>query len=314
MPSIEYDSESFPSGSIPNGNHQLSVTWDDILWAAITVGRPDLYHVFEHGHASIYEALFRWSLIRMSLEQHGYGTRIHRTAAFKHMDPSEKGSVNYFLGLVMCKLFSTKLLNAPWCWHLDVWRDDLDPVLLKGRSRPDMVAQSASSNQWHAFECKGRASTPGTTEKNKAKQQAQRIVSVGGTNCTLHVGTITYFRGDVLKFFWKDPEAKSEPIEIPRPGDIWGRYYAPFIEAYLSRTPDAESTLTQGVSIEELDLTLKIHPQLSEPLFGRNWVSARRRARELRKELKNEEYQPDGLKVVAGTSWRSRFEERIRLR
>lgn len=46
---------------------ELDVTWDDILWAAVTVGRPSLHYVFQHGRASEYEALFRWSLIRMAL-------------------------------------------------------------------------------------------------------------------------------------------------------------------------------------------------------------------------------------------------------
>lgn len=107
MPSIEYESDAFPHGTVANGTHQLSVSWDEILWAAITVGRPDIYHVFQHGESSVYEALFRWSLIRMSLEQHGLGTRLHRTAAFKHIDPTEKGAINYFLGLVTCKPCTT---------------------------------------------------------------------------------------------------------------------------------------------------------------------------------------------------------------
>jgi hypothetical protein len=232
------------------------------------------------------------------------------------MDPTEKGSVNYFLGLVMCKLFATKLLNAPWCLHLDVWRDELDSVLLNGRSRADLVAQSASSGKWHAFECKGRASVPGTPEKDKAKEQAGRIVSVGGTVCTLHVGAITYFRGDVLKFYWRDPEPKHEPIEIPHPEDAWQTYYAPFVEVYSVRVSRGEDTIdpTQGVSVKELDMILRIHPKLAEPLLSQNWTLARSRARELRSVFKQDGFQPDGLMVIAGDSWRSRYEERVLLR
>ena len=141
MPFIDYDHDDFPIGRMPASGHRLTVTWDEILWAAITVGRPDLYHVFEHGESSLYEAVFRWSMIRMSLEQRGPGgNRLYRTPAFKHMDPTEKGAVNYFLGLVICKLFAARLLDAPWTLHLDIWRNILNPVLLAGRSRPDMVA------------------------------------------------------------------------------------------------------------------------------------------------------------------------------
>jgi hypothetical protein len=151
-PFIDYDHDGFPPATLPSYEHRLSVTWNEILWAAITVGRPDLYHVFEHGDGSLYEAIFRWSLMRMSLEQRGpVGTRLYRTDAFKHLDPTEKGAIGYFLGLVVCKLFAAKRLDSPWTLHLDVWRDILNPVLLPGRSRPDMVAQSDASSDWHAL-------------------------------------------------------------------------------------------------------------------------------------------------------------------
>ena len=68
-----------------------------ILWAAITVGRPDVIHVFQHATASLYEAIFRWSMVRMSLQQRGRrGQKLVRTDLFKRMDPTEKGAVNYF--------------------------------------------------------------------------------------------------------------------------------------------------------------------------------------------------------------------------
>jgi hypothetical protein len=61
---LNYESEDFPTTVLPNGQRRLSVTWDDVLWAAVTVGRPDLFHVFRHGEASVYEAIFRWSMVR----------------------------------------------------------------------------------------------------------------------------------------------------------------------------------------------------------------------------------------------------------
>ena len=71
MLSIPYETETFQTGTVANGTAELPVTWDDILWAAVTVGRPNRQYVFRHGVASMYEALFRWSLVRMSLEQSG---------------------------------------------------------------------------------------------------------------------------------------------------------------------------------------------------------------------------------------------------
>jgi hypothetical protein len=62
---LDYESDSVPATVLSNGRQRLSVTWDDVLWAAVTVGRPNLFHVFRYGEASVYEAIFRWSMVRM---------------------------------------------------------------------------------------------------------------------------------------------------------------------------------------------------------------------------------------------------------
>jgi hypothetical protein len=311
---LDYESDSFPSAVLPSGESQLSVTWDDILWAAVTVGRPDIFHIFRYGQASIYEAIFRWSMVRMALQQRGpRGEKIVRTDAFKQLDPTEKGAVNYFLGLLICKLFAAKLLDCPWTLHLDVFRAVLSPRLLSGRSRPDMVAQSASLREWHAFECKGRASVPGTTEKQKAKTQAQRLVKVKGTTCTLHVGAITFFRNDTLEFCWRDPDPEVRgPIEIPDPEPAWQTYYSPFVDTYRSfaarmvSAPDAQDL----VPIGEMDLSVGMHPTVAPLLLHGDWQRTREVARELHEEFASSGYQPDGLLVKAGPSWLGRLERR----
>ena len=213
---IPYTSARFPSSS-GVGSGTLSFSWDDVLWAAITIGRPNTAYVFQHGEASIHEALFRLSLVRMALEQVPFSDRLHRTDAFRALDPTEKGAVSYFLGMAVCKLFASRMLRAPWLLHLDVFRDQLDPATLGGRSRPDLVGQDANG-AWHAFETKGRSSVPSSEDQRKAKAQAQRLVSVNGLACSLHIGSFAFFRGDELEFYWRDPEPeeseKLEPIEI----------------------------------------------------------------------------------------------------
>ena len=116
----------------------------------------------------------------------------------RSLDPSEKGAVNYFLGMATCKLFAAKLLDAPWLLHLGVFRPLLNPQL-NGRSRPDLLGETLSG-RWLAFESKGRASPPAAAAKDKAKAQAQRIP------VTYHIGGITYFKNDSLQFFWRDPQ------------------------------------------------------------------------------------------------------------
>jgi hypothetical protein len=301
---IDYQSRSFPASySLRSGT--LTTSWDELLWSAITIGRPSAYHVFRHGPASFHEAIFRLALVRMAVEQDWYGS-LRRTDAYGALDPTEKGMVSYFLGMVLCKLFAARLLQTPWLLHLDVFRDQLNPVTL-GRSRPDLIGEDIRGH-WHAFESKGRSSTPSSADKAKAKAQAQRLVSVGRTNCSLHVGSFAFFRGDALNFYWRDPEADGDdPMRLPKPDREW-RYY---FQSALSMADEIESGALADEQ-ELADVDVEIHPKIIALLRLSDWSGAHRAARDMRETFLAEGYQPDGIRVKAGESWASRFEPRAR--
>lgn len=320
MVHIDFESASFPHSTVANGQAVLNVTWDDILWAAVTVGRPNRHYVFRHGNASMYEALFRWSMIRMSLEQSGpTAIRLRRTRAAKTLDPGEKGAINYFLGLTFCKLFAAQLLSTPWLLHLDVFRPMLNPVLT-GRSRPDLVGLNPATGQWYAFECKGRASSPDATAQTKAKAQASRLVSVSGVPCTLHIGAITYFRSDVLQFYWRDPSPDGQSgIEVDATSDPWRLYYSPIADLVSARNgwdrlidrrvEKASHYVVPGCQIEQLDLSIDIEPRIAKALSSQKWNRAHELSVMHANQFKDTGYQPDGIRIDSGPSWRERFVE-----
>lgn len=312
MPNVICETEDFPYGSATNGWSEPTLTWDEVLWAAITVGRPNRHAVVQHGVPSMYEAIFRWSLIRMALEQRGVGgTRFCRTAALKTLDPTEKGAVSYFLGMTFCKAMAAKRLNTPWLIHLDVFRPQLDAVL-RGRSRPDLVGKELGANIWHAFESKGRASPPNNDVKAKAKQQADRLVSINGIVCSLHVGAITYFKNDTVQFYWVDPPANEKrQIRVPFDDEAWRAYYLPAWQAINSAGSDGASAAGAVLSafLPELDIKVAVHPVVATHLADEAWGEAQRAAEERREELAAEGYRPDGLMVRAGDSWLRRFDE-----
>lgn len=194
---IDYESRAFPATApVVNGVGTLNTSWNDLVWAAVTVGRPNWLYVFRHGTASRYEALFRWSLLRMALEQSGpAAVRLRRTAAARSLDPTEKGAVHYFVGMTMCKLFAAKLLQAPWALHVDVFGAALG-VMLTQRSRPDLVAQIHGTPDWVVMESKGRVSPPTAAVKTKAKTQAGRLPPIAGGAQRYR---ITYLKRDVLQ-------------------------------------------------------------------------------------------------------------------
>ncbi|RUX32607.1 hypothetical protein EOA13_00420 [Mesorhizobium sp. M7A.F.Ca.US.011.01.1.1] len=300
---IDYRSQSFPGVYNVRRVGTLETTWDELLWAAITIGRPSTLHVFQHGPASFYEAIFRLSLVRIAVEQ-AWGGRLKRTDAFAALDPTEKGMVSYFLGMALCKLFASRLLHTPWLLHLDVFRPYLNPDLL-GRSRPDLVGEN-NAGDWHAFESKGRSFQPSWDDKQKAKLQAQRLVSVKNIPCSLHIGSFAFFKADLLEFFWKDPEADvKEPIELPQPDEEWRYYYEPPLS--VASLPEETDLASER---ESADVTVSIHPKIRHLLDQGLWLQAREAARGLRDELVAEGYQPDGLRVVAGETWARQFEKR----
>jgi len=277
----------------------------ELLWAALTIGRPSKWHVFRHGEASLYEALFRLSLIRMAI-QRGMDDRLYRTNAFKALDPTEKGMISYFLGMTCCKLFADQLLDTPWLLHLDVFYGTLGIDIL-GRSRPDLVGQDGSGC-WHAFECKGRSARPSESDKEAAKSQACRLKSVGGVMATLHVGTVAFFTGDQLEFYWKDPEPQSnheKPIKLPQPEHHWRYYY----ESVLSLAGDLEDSPFPS-ACKAADVAVSLHPEVYALLRERRWADAYAWARSNRDALLTEGYHADGVSVRAGESWyRTAYDE-----
>lgn len=303
---IDYRSRAFPSSySFRSGT--LSTSWDELLWAAITIGRPSTYHVFRYGQPSFHEAIFRLALVRMAVEQ-DWNRYLCRTDAFAALDPTEKGMVSYFLGMTLCKLFASRLLLTPWLLHLDVFRPVLNSVTL-GRSRPDLVGEDNRGN-WHAFESKGRSSVPSSADKSKAKAQAQRLISVNGRNCSLQVGSFAFFRSNVLEFYWRDPEPDSrDTIELPRPEGEWRYYYEPALS--LASGADSEPMAAER---EQADVEVKIHPKVRRLLQQGRWSQARHLAFESRAALISDGYQPDGIKLTAGESWARPYEPRERRR
>lgn len=308
---IWVESDGFPARLALAPSGFLRVSWDDILWSAVTVGRPSWYYVFRHGRASTYEALFRWSILRMAVEQRGnWAHQLSRTAAAGALDPTEKGAVSYFLGMTFCKLVASRLLNIPWMLHVDVARSLLG-FPLAGRSRPDLIGQDLSRKRWHAFECKGRASTPEAVTKGAAKSQAQRIVTVGGMKCDLHVGAITYFKNGILQFYWRDPPASDEPLAIPLDDSSWRHYWAPVLELLRSNTNDVAAMLSQPtvVKVEQADVSVGVYPPVLRALLNERWELARQIALERFADEKSQldrfpPYQVDGIAIIAGPSWR----------
>jgi hypothetical protein len=193
-----------------------------------------------------------------------------------------------------------------------VFRPQLNPVL-SGRSRPDLVGEITGRKGWIALECKSRASVPDATATTKAKQQAVRLQSVNGNAPVFHIGAFSYFRSDVLEFYWEDPPgdgAVARPINVEVTEEVWRYYYSPVLELIRSR-PDHLDAVSNGrlTAIEELDIEIGILPEVLKLVEAEHWDRARFVAEQATSELPDSGYRPDGIRVVAGPTWLRRFEE-----
>jgi len=230
--------------------------------------------------------------------QRRFNGALVRTQAFKALDPTEKGMISYFLGMTCCKLFADQLLYIPWLLHLDVFYNSIGINIL-GRSRPDLVGQDVSGC-WHAFECKGRSVSPSEIDKQKAKAQARRVESVGGVRSTLHIGSVAFFNGDQLEFYWRDPEPNPDekPLVLPQPDYHWKYYYESVLSLVGELGDSAFPTARKAA-----DVNVSIHPEIYMLLNDGQWAGAYAFARDNRDVLMADGYHADGVRVIAGESW-----------
>ena len=153
MPRLPYTPELFPpyAGTEFEKPGEVTFTWQELCRGAVTVGRRNWADVLKYGTYSILEALWRVAMIRANLMESPKG-RLLPSRAFSALDPSEKGAVSYFLGLVITKILADKLFRVPWLLHLDVYRQEL-ALDLASSEKPDFAGLDAMS-AWLVLESK----------------------------------------------------------------------------------------------------------------------------------------------------------------
>jgi hypothetical protein len=317
MPAIAYTSSDFPSANakVANGTRWENFEWSDLIWAAITVGRGGWFDVIQHGKPSAYEILFRACLLKTALQTPVSPQRFMWTSVYRNLDPSEKGAISYFIGLTMCKMFAERFLDVPWLLHLDVYRAQLNPILLRGRSRPDLVGQSVRG-EWVVFESKGRTNGPSDADKLKAKVQARRLTHIKGQQIAYGVALFSSFYGGELMVHWQDPEPGSDSGEAQEPfslnverGEFLKRYYRPILDFVgVGRLREHLQT-ERPIKVEEADFSLGFEPRVLNALLAEDYDLVYRiltnRDSAFSKETLSRglSFKQDGIAISAGESW-----------
>ena len=230
MPLIHVSPKSFSLKNAPQLQQaiDLQLDWEEILWAAITVGRSELLHVFRHGPFSLFELSYRIAIVYANLVERSNGS-IERSVAYEGLDPSEKSAISYFLALTATKAVIHRTLNVPWLMHLDVYRKELNPVI-SGGSRPDLAGRD-EHGRWIVVEAKGRTNGLDKRALAKAKKQASQVSEIDCEPPFLAVATQAHFSAGELKLDLVDPSPRRRRLRLPLSREqFFEGYYRPFRE------------------------------------------------------------------------------------
>jgi hypothetical protein len=300
MPVIPLSAADFPPGSVPNGSTDLNAAWSELVWAAITVGKRDLFDVVRHGPYSFFEIAYRSAILFANLRQRGDGY-LERSAVYEGQDPSEKAATSYFLGLTCAKLVAERCLTVPWLMHLDVYRHRI-AIVLTGRSRPDLVGQNGVG-EWVVMESKGRTRTYDPGAMAQAKAQTQQISTIAGAIPVLYSAVQVHFGGDVLEVEWRDPSPdENARIDLDISSvDLRTAYYRPFIQMLEQRAEAAAVVVVdqrefQTIALPDADLMIGVDIETLTP--ARFTREPTRRVVEGRTTIGS-----DGILVKLGPSW-----------
>lgn len=105
---FQYEMSEFPETSIfGDVTGTINLNWGELFHGAITVGRKSWEDVYYHPFYSEQEVYFRYFMMRTFIKNHN--GKIYISEAYKTLDPSEKGAINYFIGCTFTKIIAEKL-------------------------------------------------------------------------------------------------------------------------------------------------------------------------------------------------------------
>lgn len=301
MPRIKYNMYNFPRRyQSLNGQGILDISWAELVWAAISVGKGELFHILRYGRFSMFEIAYRLAILYANLCENEQ-EYIRRSLAYDGLDPSEKGAISYFLGLTFAKVFGERLLNVPWLMHLDVYRDILW-VSLINQSRPDLVGRNVDG-EWVVMESKGRTNGFDSGALEQAKRQAEQVIEISGEAPVLRIGLEIHFSDGTLHIVAVDPEfddSSEQRIELPLTKEQFFKgYYRPF-KTWIKDAPDATHFEWRGtnykmVTIKSVDVSIALVEDVLEndKLFFLGEPSKEGQIFAA----------PDGLLVQIGSAW-----------
>jgi hypothetical protein len=259
---VSYEATDFPKNSGFNGHGHLKLTWDEVLWATMTVGKTQR-DLLRYGRYSSADFVHRIACMYAYFDISG--GRMVRSPAFKTLDPSEKGIASFYLGMTMAKLYADKVLDIPWLMHISRYEAAWAVKYGGNTKRPDLFGCNAAGD-WVVAEAKGRDRV---TDALVTKMQLQKsaVATINGSPPAHRYGAATRFSKGQLALRVVDPPRRLNAQEVPIDPAAWlSDYYTPIVDLITDGDRHVEGRYLVG-AIANTDIEIGI----SEEIVG--WVT-----------------------------------------
>jgi hypothetical protein len=223
---VPYEATEFPSTSGLNCKSLLTLTWEELLWASITVGKAR-QDVFRSGQYSLAELMHRIASFYAyyCIEDE----RLKLSSEFTHLDPSEKAIVSFYTGMAMAKLYAGKALGVPWLMHISRYATSWAVRYGARSDRPDLFGCDLTGG-WIVAEAKGRNRVSGLL-LTKMKNQKSAVATINGTPPLHRFGCASRTEAGRVSLRVVDPPARRLAQEVPLDSAAWLiDYYAPIVD------------------------------------------------------------------------------------
>jgi hypothetical protein len=258
---VPIQASDFAPGSSQNGSHLLDVSWEDLLWASITVGKSQR-DVMRFGRYSFAEILHRVACLHAFYDIDP-SNRLVLSPAFKNLDPTEKAVVSFYTGMALAKLYADKVLGIPWMMHISRYGATWAVRYGANTNRPDLFGCN-DQGEWAVAEAKGRTRVTSRLV-TKMQQQKSAVASIQRVMPSYRYGSATRFEWGRLALRVVDPPRRRRAQDVPIDPAAWLLdYYRPIVdfldetatrqedEALLGTLPGTDIEI--GVSAETADL------------------------------------------------------------
>lgn len=279
MPKVQYTASSFGKhwGPKLSGKHNLDLTWNEILWAAMTMGKPGIAYLLSHGWHSVSDLIVRSHTVYANLRE--VSSRVYKSSLYSGLDPTEKSGVSYFLGMMGAKILGHRLLDTPWLFHVSMIDALGGSVDLKGKSEPDLVGLR-KNRDWIVAEAKGRTWGHSKSAMNKAKLQTRQVRRVNGQFPALRAAIQASFNPR-LQLAIHDPDEFDEDagdmdFDLASAMDMY--YSAPMAAIEGGELRDIGGREFYARELAEIGVTIaldsEVHKQLRERSMGDGQLAA----------------------------------------